>query len=439
MAAHPPTPLKPFREEAKVAPVQCPACGGPIALRGFGGIEQVSCPHCGTELQADPGSALQILQYAQRARRSSAIPLHARGIIEGDEWEVLGIVWREAHVEGVTYPWQEFLLFNPYKGYRWLVFSMTDGHWSFGDALPGAPRRYSRSLLFKRQVYKHFQSSWAVTSYVEGEFPWQIHVGDRSHGHEYVRPPHSISVEENPSEGGHDVSFTALRWISPSEVWRAFRLPGAPPPLRGVGTLQPNPWKERTGLTWLSFVVMLGIWAVLSVIYVGSRSETLVFERERVGFEPIVDTVQIGEDGESTVLELELEGHGLSNSWAAAEVILVREGTEEALGFASVAVVDNWHGVSGGEHWSEGNRKRTQVIAGVPGGRYLLQVAPTGGTQGTETPPATIKLDIRLRQDVALLRYVLLPLGIIIGIPLLYLILGAAFEGRRWANSDHAP
>ena len=102
MAAHPPAP-KLFREPARTAPVQCPACGGPITLRGFGAIEQVSCPYCGSELRPQDSGALQILRQAQRARQASALPLYTRGTLDGIEWELIGIVWRQCVVDGIAY------------------------------------------------------------------------------------------------------------------------------------------------------------------------------------------------------------------------------------------------------------------------------------------------------------------------------------------------
>ena len=80
MAAQAPSaPRKLFREEAQTGAVNCPSCGGPIELHGFGAVEQVNCPYCGSELAPEDSGDLQIVQAAQRARRESALPLHARG------------------------------------------------------------------------------------------------------------------------------------------------------------------------------------------------------------------------------------------------------------------------------------------------------------------------------------------------------------------------
>lgn len=442
MAAHqPPTaPRKVFREEAHTDSVQCPACGGPITLRGFGAIERVACPYCGSELAPEDSGALSVLQQAQRQRRESVLPLHARGEFEGVPWEIIGIIWRECNVDGVVYPWQEFLLFNPYKGYRWLVFQMTDGHWTLGEALKGAPQVSAglghKRASFKKTSYKHFQTVLATTSYVEGEFPWQVHVGDTAVAHEYIAPPQSISIEETKTQEGQDVAFTSMNHIEPDDVWKAFGLQGSPPPVTGVGTVRPNPWKQGRKLTWISLAVFMVLWLVAAVAYIGSRDSKVVFERTGADFTPVTETIQIGEPGKKTTLEFELSAPGLSNAWAAAEVMLVPEGGETAIGMGVTA--EEWHGVSGGEAWREGDKRVDTIIGGVEGGTYLLQVVPAGGTTAKPNePPAGVKLDFKLKQDVPLARYVVLAFFVILGIPLVYGLFSLVYESRRWANSDY--
>jgi len=37
---------------------------------------------------------------------------------------------------------------------------------------------------------------------------------------------------------------------------------------------------------------------------------------------------------------------------------------------------DYYHGVDGGERWSEGSRSRTVYVGRVPAGRYVLRLEP---------------------------------------------------------------
>jgi hypothetical protein len=377
-----------------------------------------------------------------RQRRQSALPLHQRGTFDGIEWEIIGIVWRETVVDGVTYPWQEFLLFNPWHGYRYLVHTITDGAWMLGGPLPGAPRVESglghRRVSFKKDKFRHFQSSMARVSYVEGEFPWQVQVGDQAMGHDYVAPPVCVSIEESATSEGQDVNFTRMQWIAPDAVWKAFALKGNPPPLRAVGMVQPNPWKKGSAITWITLLVLLALWIVASVAYVGGRSNKVIFQKNGITeLAPMTQEIEVVGNGKTT-LEYELRVQGLSNGWAFTDVMLIAQDSEEAIGFGATA--EEWHGVDGGESWREGDQSPSVTVGGVPAGKYLLQITPSAGQQGAqaEVAPPGLVFDVKLQQDVVLLRYLALPFIIIFGFPILYWLLGAIFEGRRWANSDYA-
>lgn len=432
----PAPPPKLFREEAKTGAVQCPACGAPITLRGFGGIEQVTCSYCGTTLEPEPDGALEIIQQAARQRRPSMLPLYARGEFEGATWEIIGITWREVVAEGMTFPWQEFLLFNPYLGYRWLIYSMSDGVWSIGGPLPGAaklePGMWPK-VHWAGEAYKHYTGGAARTTYVEGEFPWQVLVGDVAQTNDYVCPPKQISIEVQQTQRGTDVNFTLMQPLPAREVWAAFKLPGEPPPETGIHPAAPNPVAANTRFFVLSAALLFVLWVIATIAYSSSRDNAQVWSGTIRPGEVISQEITIGEPGKSTTLDVELRAAGMNNSWAYADVLLINPKTEEAL---ALGVDVEWYsGVEGGESWSEGHNPNSQKIGGVEGGTYLLQINPQFDPGGD--PADSITLTIK--RDVPLTRYVFLPLLVILAFPLVHFIRRAAFEKRRWANSDHAP
>lgn len=433
-------PTKLFREPARTEPVQCPACGGPITLKGFGGVEQVSCPYCGSELAPQDSGPLELLKQYQRQRQESVLPLYARGTFEGHEWEIIGIVWRQCEADGIVYPWQEFLLYNPYQGYRWLVHQMTDGHWSIGGGLDGAPKSKlsgHKCVEFKKKTYKHFQTSVAQVIYVEGEFPWQVRHGDHAVAHDYVLPPEGISIEEqNTEDGGSDVNFTSARHIDAADVWKAFNMDGSPPPEIGVGNLKPNPWVANRKIVWLSFLALMVAYVVTAFLYLSSRDTKVVFENTELGLTPYSQEITIGEKGKKTTLDLRFSARPLSNQWAYVDVMLISQASEKAIGIGATA--EDWHGVSGGESWREGSSTQTVTVGGVEGGTYLLQIVPQAGAAKGKPAPTDLKLSVRLRQDVVLARYLVVPLIVIFLFPFLNFLFGRIFEGRRWMSSDYA-
>ncbi|NVB43364.1 DUF4178 domain-containing protein [Pseudenhygromyxa sp. WMMC2535] len=430
----PAAPRKLFREEAQTGAIECPGCGAPITLHAFGAIEQVACAYCGTVATPEDDGSLALLQKAQRQRRESVLPLHRRGTIAGVEWEIIGVCWREVR-DGGTYPWQEFLLFNPYQGYRWLIYAMTDGQWSFGGSLPGAAKAIPSSrpaVEYAGELYAHFTTGNAYTTYVEGEFPWQVLVGDVAQTNDYICPPKLISIEVQRADEGADINFTCMGPIDAGEVWQAFQMPGSPPSCTGVHPAATNPYKTK--FYWIAALVLFALWAAAIVVYSGGRANEAVLDTTITPGESLTQEIEIGEDGHETTLSFELRAQGMSNSWAYVEVLLVDPDTEEAI--AVPLEVDAWSGVDQGESWSEGTNPRRATIGGVPGGTYLMQV----GTQldTSTTGDKADQLQLRIRQDVPLTRYILLPLLFIFGFPLINLARKGAFEAQRMSTSDYA-
>ncbi|WAS92264.1 DUF4178 domain-containing protein [Nannocystis punicea] len=441
-------PQRLFRDEARTEAVQCLACGGPIALRGFGAIQRVVCPACGSLLRPEDSGALALIHRAARAHQPSTLPLHARGRLDGATWEIVGICWRAVSVWG----WQEFLLYNPYRGYRYLAWSADDGHWSLGQVIPGAPKIVpgkQHAIEHRGRRYRHFSGADARVTYAEGEFPWQVQVGDVAHVDDFVAPPHGISIEEVAGSDGVELTRTAMRHLDPAEVWRAFDRPGKPPKQKGVGMLAPNRWREQARSLWLSCLVLLVAWYFAVEFVAGRASEREVFQATDLRFDSVLSQeVTIGEPGSYTTVEVSFTAFPLDNSWAFAEVVLIPLDGEDAIGLGLEA--DSYSGFEGGESWSEGDRQADRILGRVAGGRYLLQVTPERDTSAlADSDPFGVRLGgpygvhspdtwaIRLREDVFLTRYAVLPVPIILGFPLLAWLLGRRRERKRWADSDH--
>ncbi len=442
----PQAPRKLFREPGETGSIKCLACGAPIALHSFGALQRVVCSHCGSSLAPDDSGALALLEAVARAHQPSVLPLHARGTLDGIQWEIIGICWRRVVVDGVAYPWQEFLLFNPYHGFRWLIFNKTDGHWSFGKNLDGAPqslRRQHLAVRFAGKTYRHFQGGTAAVTYVEGEFTWEVRVGDEARADDFVAPPYGLSVEQSSGNDGTEFNFTEQRHLDRREVWKAFDCPGKPPREHGVGMLRPNTWRRQAGSMWLScFLLFAAWWGVRGYVDSSGPPASTVFERQAASFdEPFTEEIEIGNDDRNVAVDFRFSATPLDNSWAYAEVLLVHMTTEEAIGVE--LEVGYYFGRSGGESWTEGSRAITKTLGAVPSGRYLLQVTPQRDTAGlSPTAAANIRsptgFSLRIEQDVPLTRYDVLALLIIFLFPLFGLIMGFIIEKNRWSNSDYA-
>jgi len=179
---------------------------------------------------------LQVLQKieAEQSRRTPMILWLARQ----HERRNLGshrVQTRAVVEDGETFEWEEYLL-SPYKGFRYLT--QYDGHWNFvspeamrkaqpARAVPGFLRRPGLQAFFGRQ---------ATTTFVLGEFPWRVRVGEQVVAHDYVNPPwvSRLRLRRMRSRGRAANTFR-------SAIWKAFQLPGSAPAARGVYLNQPSP------------------------------------------------------------------------------------------------------------------------------------------------------------------------------------------------------
>src|SRR6185369_547759 len=119
--------------KVSVQSANCPQCGATLQMRSFGHAVSLICESCHSVIDArDP--KLKVLQTFKTATNEEKpkIPLGSRGKWRGIDYEVIGFQRRSIQVEGIEYSWHEYLLFNPYRGFRYL--SEYSGHWN--DILP---------------------------------------------------------------------------------------------------------------------------------------------------------------------------------------------------------------------------------------------------------------------------------------------------------------
>ena len=155
-----------------VKSLNCPGCGASLTVRSLGNAVTIVCESCHSVLDAqDP--KLRILQqfHAATIEDPPLIPLGTRGTIRGVLYEAIGFQRRTIQVEGVSYSWHEYVLFNPTKGFRYLT--EYDGHWNDVSILRSLPSLSSgeATLTYLGETYRLFQTADAATAFVLGEFP----------------------------------------------------------------------------------------------------------------------------------------------------------------------------------------------------------------------------------------------------------------------------
>ena len=416
----------------KVKGLNCPSCGAALTVRAFEQSVTVVCASCHLILDAkDPN--LQILQKFEATQTDPPlIPLGTRGKVRGDLYEVIGFERRTIVVEGIRYSWHEFLLFNPYKGFRYLT--EYNGHWNDVKPIRIVPEEVPSprpAVKYLGDKYRHFQTAEARTTYVLGEFPWQVRFGESAVVKDYVCPPHILSSETTENE----TVWSLGEYLTGKQVWDNFKLPGSPPQAVGVYENQPSPYGGRIKRLWLVCLALVAALVVMAIFSaaLSSREEVLsqdyTFSQQAPGEHAFVtDAFEL--KGHPSNAEVSIQTN-LSNNWAYFNFALINLDTGQAYDFGRE--VSYYSGSDSDGAWTEGETSDEVTVPQIPDGHYYLRVEPE---MDANAPPVAYHL--RVRRGVLS--------GSIFGIAALLLILPAvfftfrstSFESQRWQESDYA-
>ncbi|HRY43650.1 MAG TPA: DUF4178 domain-containing protein [Thermoanaerobaculia bacterium] len=428
---------------ARASSLNCPACGAGLQLKDPANTVRVACTYCGSVLATPREGAsaekFEVLARLQKLPFKPLLPLGGEGTLRGRPYAILGAVLKACTVEGVHYFWREYLLKETKsEAYHWLVES--NGHWTLVEpAAAGEVSTAPRLAVWRGTRYRHFQSTTARVEAVLGEFYWEVKKGESTDVSDYVAPPRILSEERYANE----VTWSEGSYVPKEELESGFRL-GAPLPApEGVGSNQPWPHAE-TARGFLRTVALFAGIAVFLFVFFNIKADRKVVYQKRHDLSTAATDPTIAPDAVAEALTVVTEPFEVphagnvearidaptDNSWVYVGAVLLEEATGQAYGFGLQS--DYYHGVDGGERWSEGSRSRTVYVGRVPAGRYVLRLEPE--LERGKAPPY---YDIRLRSGVPRFAHLMAVLLLLLLGPIALAISKARFEGRRWAESDY--
>jgi len=411
--------------------LHCPNCGGAVEMRGFAHTLSVVCPNCLSVLDATTPEFKILQTFQNKERIQPKIPLGSRGKLAGTLYEVIGFQVRDVYSSDDVYSWDEYLLFNPYKGFRYLT--EYQGHWNFvrvQTALPVTTGVGIRpSAIFQGRRFRHFDRMTARTGYVLGEFPWQVRVGECVEDSDYVSPPFMLSSESTSGE----VTWSLGEYTPGQEIWKAFSQPGSPPAPSGIFANQPSPYAGKPGAAWRLWLWLNVALAAIALLFIMRSANQQVFDNYYVfspgaRAEPAFVTPTFDLAGRDSNIKLSIRTD-LNNNWAYFGFALINEGTGQTFDFGREV---SYYRDSDG---SEGSPNNSVVIPRVPSGKYYLRIEPEMDSKGYQS----VRYEIDVRRDVP--NYALFWIAaLLLLIPPIYTTVRASgFESARWRESDYAP
>lgn len=409
----------------KAKALQCLQCGGAVTQRGLLQTTSVVCPSCGAVIDTSNDSMKVLSTFVAKTRVTPHIPLGTRGIFPDGEFELIGFLQRFIDVEGVEYRWREYLLFNPFKGFRWL--SEYDGHWSYIKSIPYRPAILGNGdMRLNGEIFRHFQSATAKVDYVIGEFYWRVQYGESAVVSDFIAPPGFLSVEKTEN----DLSYSQGEYMEPEAIARAFKLTTPLPARIGVGAAQPSPFTETTAKIGRLALLFLTIALAIQILAVALSQNKLVYQTNLLYNATDAEKSRVSDvfelTGRATNVMVRTSAN-VSNAWIYLSMALINDDTGTAYDFGRE--IGYYFGSDADGAWTEGNQSDQLFLPAVPAGHYYLRVEPEGS--------ASASYSVQIYRDVPRWWLFLVTSGLILLLPLFALWSKRNFEFKRWSESDH--
>lgn len=399
----------------------CPSCAGTVTIKAAGTTITAVCSYCSSVIDV-ANENYSIVSRAYLAIAPTLLEIGTRGRLSGVDWEVIG--YMERTDKSGDFRWDEYLLYNPYYGFRFLVQST--GHWTFVRVLKRdiAGAGAETDLVVDDQRFRIFLLETAVVSYVKGEFYWRVKRGERSSVADYIAPPYLLSVEKNEDE----INISLGEYIQPEVIKEAFQIADDMPYQMGVGANQPNPYQGKLGAIWsVAFAAFAAIFYIQLVTLISADNAEVFKQRFTLPayhrtFSPY--SLEIPKDGNVFIKSYA----PVNNSWVELNLSLVNEQTNDE--YEVHQSIEYYYGSEDGENWSEGKQYAESFISSVPAGIYRLLIDGDG---------SNVELLIGIRHDVPRWSNFFFTLFLLLIYPIYALLRHHNFESQRWSESDFAP
>ena len=209
-------------KEEKARQFACPNCGASVQVT-LDLSKSVTCASCNSLIDISGGIGGELKHALQDEPVRPLIKLGSLGQLQGVQWQVVGFQHRmgtDPSDPDEKFGWSEYLLYNQKRGFTFLVDS-TEG-WSVVKPATGAPVMIAsgQSASYQGQRYQLKESYRAETSYLAGEFYWQVTRGQTSENRDFSSGKSMLSMEKTPSE----VTWSVGNQIDSEAVANAFKL-----------------------------------------------------------------------------------------------------------------------------------------------------------------------------------------------------------------------
>ena len=416
--------------------IGCPQCAAPIEIRNYDSSEMVSCQYCGAVLDLKSEDRQVVRHILVDHRPPSVLSLGARGSIKGCKWEVIGRTRLKASQDGEVFEWDEYLLFNPRRGYAWL--SEDEGRWHLAKKMRHKPTldpttaQRGKRFRVAGENYVVAGREDAEVVYVEGEFTYHIEKGDRVGIMEAVSQSGRFEccAEWSPKE----IHWTLGERIPPESIAQGFSVqvpnetprdseecpkyrdlvaPAIAPLSSGAANSDENAEDSShtvLGINTFGWSMVFGLILIFLITFAHTvwSGERIIYDRvdyrewytHRKPNAPGYTSSEIKLE-EPTVLDIRYRAKRLKNDWLWLETEILDSKKDRIHYFT------NEISYYTGPGWSEGSREDNTLVRIDKAGTYYINICGEGGARRKRD-----NIHLSIYKDVVLSRYFILLLSI---------------------------
>lgn len=414
----------------------CPSCGANLEINALGYSSSIACKKCQSIIDVSHPLPSLIKKYNSALSFTPSIPIGSFGFLRGNKWKVIGFIVRKDLTYAVE--WNEYLLYNPYLGFRFLI--EIDSHFSLAETLNFDPTSSvdtqlvipSRFSIDKIGEFKLFNHGRAEVIFALGEFYWQVKIGEKVEIDDCICPPYMVSREKNFIE----VTYSLCEYINHEEIVEAFKnteglilnVPWKP------SANAPNPYHKSFDNIMKIFGVSFCILLISAMAISTLKPTKLVagFQLQDADFintqkEFVSPSFDLNDDFGNVEIRL---SSPVNNHWLSSDIVLVNETTGEE--YKNELGVEYYWGSDSDGSWTEGSQYASDIISAVPEGHYHAEVSAD-----SDMGAKILRLDL-FRNSSMWGNLIFSLMGISI-YPCWVLMRRRSYEVSRWDDSDYSP
>jgi Domain of unknown function (DUF4178) len=421
----------PMPKSGKPKTFSCPNCGGTVKVIAAGHSVDAVCYFCSSVIDV-ANENLRLIKTANERSRQTLIPIGRRGALAGIQWEAIGYLQK---VDGSgLYFWDEYLLYNPYHGFRFLV--QNRGHWTLFKVLKRALNApdLDGEVRLDGKKYKRFLRGLAKVVYVKGEFYWRVKQGELERVADFIAPPSMLSSAGTDEE----LTISVGDYVSAQTVAKAFGISENMPLLSGVAPNQPAKYSEGyVGTVWWCAFAAIALATVLQVggSTLGDSNKYLYSNSWDIDPHDkdktlVSNPIQLPKSANWLVTTTA----PLNNDWLELDVAIVNAQDETVSEFKQA--IEFYSGSDYDGYWSEGNLSSETLVPTLPKGEYKLLLDADAGAFQAGRP---LHFSLEIRRNIPVKSNYWLTVVMLLLYPAYIAFRQKSFENARWSESDIAP